>query len=57
MEDYLDIRNFGAKVVGLTCTLAASSTIFLGKVVWAGESSPPAPALPSWPSSFSPSPH
>ncbi|XP_046516210.1 chloride channel protein ClC-Ka isoform X4 [Equus quagga] len=32
LEDYLDIRNFGAKVVGLTCTLAASSTIFLGKV-------------------------
>ncbi|XP_037002020.2 chloride channel protein ClC-Kb isoform X2 [Artibeus jamaicensis] len=32
LEDYLDIRNFGAKVVGLTCTLAAGSTIFLGKV-------------------------
>lgn len=35
LEDYLDIKNFGAKVVGLTCTLAAGSTIFLGKVVWA----------------------
>ncbi|XP_020951065.1 chloride channel protein ClC-Kb isoform X5 [Sus scrofa] len=32
LEDYLDIKNFGAKVVGLTCTLAAGSTIFLGKV-------------------------
>lgn len=33
LEDYLDIKNFGAKVVGLTCTLATGSTIFLGKVV------------------------
>lgn len=33
LEDYLDIKNFGAKVVGLTCTLAGGSTIFLGKVV------------------------
>ncbi|XP_013009484.1 chloride channel protein ClC-Kb isoform X1 [Cavia porcellus] len=32
LEDYLDIKNFGAKVVGLSCTLASSSTIFLGKV-------------------------
>ncbi|XP_076994156.1 chloride channel protein ClC-Kb [Tamandua tetradactyla] len=32
LEDYLDIKNFGAKVVGLTCTLATGSTIFLGKV-------------------------
>ncbi|XP_037354473.1 chloride channel protein ClC-Ka [Talpa occidentalis] len=32
LEDYLDIKNFGAKVVGLTCTLACGSTIFLGKV-------------------------
>nr|XP_027807744.1 chloride channel protein ClC-Kb isoform X2 [Marmota flaviventris] len=32
LEDYLDIKNFGAKVVGLSCTLAAGSTIFLGKV-------------------------
>ncbi|XP_020042866.2 chloride channel protein ClC-Ka isoform X1 [Castor canadensis] len=32
LEDYLDIRNFGAKVVGLSCTLASGSTIFLGKV-------------------------
>ncbi|XP_019657506.1 chloride channel protein ClC-Kb [Ailuropoda melanoleuca] len=32
LEDYLDIKNFGAKVAGLTCTLAAGSTIFLGKV-------------------------
>ncbi|XP_012656984.1 chloride channel protein ClC-Ka isoform X1 [Otolemur garnettii] len=32
LEDYLDIKNFGAKVVGLCCTLAAGSTIFLGKV-------------------------
>lgn len=33
LEDYLDIKNFGAKVVGLSCTLATGSTIFLGKVV------------------------
>ncbi|XP_029414272.1 chloride channel protein ClC-Ka isoform X3 [Nannospalax galili] len=32
LEDYLDIKNFGAKVVGLSCTLATGSTIFLGKV-------------------------
>ncbi|XP_010591388.1 chloride channel protein ClC-Kb-like isoform X3 [Loxodonta africana] len=32
LEDYLDIKNFGAKVVGLTCTLACESTVFLGKV-------------------------
>ncbi|KAM9689022.1 chloride channel protein ClC-Kb isoform 1-T2 [Trichechus inunguis] len=32
LEDYLDIKNFGAKVVGLTCTLASGSTVFLGKV-------------------------
>ncbi|XP_006883679.1 PREDICTED: chloride channel protein ClC-Kb isoform X2 [Elephantulus edwardii] len=32
LEDYLDIKNFGAKVAGLTCTLACGSTIFLGKV-------------------------
>lgn len=33
LEDYLAIQNFGAKVVGLTCTLVAGSTVFLGKVV------------------------
>ncbi|KAM8990022.1 chloride channel protein ClC-Ka isoform 1-T1 [Ara ararauna] len=32
LEDYLAIKIFGAKVVGLTCTLAAGSTVFLGKV-------------------------
>ncbi|NXX34290.1 CLCKB protein, partial [Nicator chloris] len=32
LEDYLAIQNFGAKVVGLTCTLGCSSTVFLGKV-------------------------
>ncbi|XP_055979326.1 chloride channel protein ClC-Kb isoform X2 [Sorex fumeus] len=32
LEDYLDIKNFGAKVVGLSCTLASGSTLFLGKV-------------------------
>ncbi|XP_030077966.1 chloride channel protein ClC-Kb isoform X3 [Microcaecilia unicolor] len=32
LEEYLTIKNFGAKVVGLTCTLASGSTIFLGKV-------------------------
>ncbi|XP_064353227.1 chloride channel protein ClC-Kb [Dromaius novaehollandiae] len=32
LEDYLAIKNFGAKVVGLTCTLASGSTVFLGKV-------------------------
>lgn len=40
LEDYLDIKNFGAKVAGLTCTLAAGSTIFLGKVVRAGVRAP-----------------
>lgn len=33
LEDYLAIQNFGAKVVGLTCTLVCGSTVFLGKVV------------------------
>ncbi|NXL83441.1 CLCKB protein, partial [Alectura lathami] len=32
LEEYLAIKNFGAKVVGLTCTLACGSTVFLGKV-------------------------
>ncbi|XP_073457597.1 chloride channel protein ClC-Kb-like [Aquarana catesbeiana] len=32
LEEYLTIKNFGAKVVGLTCTLSAGSTMFLGKV-------------------------
>ncbi|NXV79541.1 CLCKB protein, partial [Atlantisia rogersi] len=32
LEDYLAIHNFGAKAVGLTCTLACGSTVFLGKV-------------------------
>ncbi|NXR27721.1 CLCKB protein, partial [Cinclus mexicanus] len=32
LEDYLAIQNFGAKVVGLTCTLTCGSTVFLGKV-------------------------
>uniref|UniRef100_A0A5F9DEU5 Chloride channel protein n=1 Tax=Oryctolagus cuniculus TaxID=9986 RepID=A0A5F9DEU5_RABIT len=32
LEDYLDIKNFGAKVVGSSCTLASGSTLFLGKV-------------------------
>ncbi|CAO2589803.1 Chloride channel protein ClC-Kb [Lemmus lemmus] len=32
LEDYLDIKNFGAKVAGLCCTLATGSTIFLGKL-------------------------
>ncbi|XP_027766101.1 chloride channel protein ClC-Kb-like [Empidonax traillii] len=32
LEDYLAIQNFGAKVVGLTCTLLCGSTVFLGKV-------------------------
>lgn len=32
LEEYLSIQNFGAKVVGLACTLACGSTIFLGKV-------------------------
>ncbi|XP_078463859.1 chloride channel protein ClC-Kb-like [Lampetra planeri] len=32
LEEYLSIRTFAAKVIGLTCTLSAGSTIFLGKV-------------------------
>ncbi|KAM5125197.1 chloride channel protein ClC-Kb-like [Mantella aurantiaca] len=32
LEEYLTIKNFGAKVVGLTCTLSAGSVMFLGKV-------------------------
>ncbi|NXI36701.1 CLCKB protein, partial [Galbula dea] len=32
LEDYLSIQTFGAKVVGLTCTLACGSTVFLGKL-------------------------
>ncbi|XP_069730652.1 chloride channel protein ClC-Ka [Phaenicophaeus curvirostris] len=32
LEDYLAIQNFGAKVVGLTCTLACGSIVFLGKL-------------------------
>uniref|UniRef100_A0A8C2U5K9 Chloride voltage-gated channel Ka n=1 Tax=Coturnix japonica TaxID=93934 RepID=A0A8C2U5K9_COTJA len=32
LEEYLAIKNFGAKVVGLTCTLSAGSTVFLGKL-------------------------
>lgn len=57
LEDYLDIKNFGAKVVGLTCTLATGSTIFLGKVVWTGMRAPhPVPPCPPAPSAFSPSP-
>ncbi|NXF93417.1 CLCKB protein, partial [Eubucco bourcierii] len=32
LEDYLSIQNFGAKVIGLTCTLACGSTVFLGKL-------------------------
>lgn len=48
LEDYLDIKNFGAKVVGLTCTLAGGSTIFLGKVVRAGVRAP-LPSLPCSP--------
>ncbi|KAJ6656776.1 hypothetical protein lerEdw1_003107 [Lerista edwardsae] len=39
LEEYLAIQNFGAKVVGLTCTLACGSTIFLGKVVSASPAS------------------
>lgn len=46
LEDYLDIKNFGAKVAGLCCTLAAGSTIFLGKVVWTGVCTL-TPSLPS----------
>lgn len=49
LEDYLDIKNFGAKVVGLSCTLATGSTIFLGKLVRAWRACLPSsrPALPS----------
>lgn len=57
LEDYLDIKNFGAKAVGLTCTLAAGSTIFLGKVVSAGAGAPPHPTLHLLPSAFSPLPY
>ncbi|XP_077167143.1 chloride channel protein ClC-Kb-like isoform X3 [Paroedura picta] len=32
LEEYLAMKNFGAKVVGLTCTLACGSSLFLGKV-------------------------
>ncbi|XP_043936452.1 chloride channel protein ClC-Kb-like isoform X1 [Protopterus annectens] len=32
LEEYLTIKTFGAKVVGMTCTLAGGSIIFLGKV-------------------------
>ncbi|KAA0707094.1 Chloride channel protein [Triplophysa tibetana] len=32
MPDYLSLSNLFAKVVGLTCTLASGSTVFLGKV-------------------------
>ncbi|KAL8198239.1 UNVERIFIED_CONTAM: hypothetical protein K2H54_002335, partial [Gekko kuhli] len=32
LEEYLAVKNFGAKVVGLTCTLACGSSLFLGKV-------------------------
>ncbi|NXH05198.1 CLCKB protein, partial [Loxia leucoptera] len=32
LEDYLAIQNFGAKVVGLACTLTCGSTVFLGKL-------------------------
>lgn len=53
LEDYLDIKNFGAKVVGLTCTLATGSTIFLGKVVRAGARAPPHLTLNLLPSAFS----
>ena len=49
MEDYLDIKNFGAKVVGLTCILASGSTIFLGKVVWTGVRAPLPPPQPQLP--------
>lgn len=43
LEDYLAIQNFGAKVVGLTCTLMCGSTVFLGKVV-RDPASPPTPS-------------
>ena len=46
LEDYLDIKNFGAKVVGLTCTLATGSTLFLGKVVCPSAFPPRAPQKP-----------
>ncbi|KAM4871770.1 chloride channel protein ClC-Ka-like isoform 1-T1 [Thomomys bottae] len=32
LEGYLDIKNFGAKVVGLSCMLATGSIVFLGKM-------------------------
>ena len=34
MPHYLSLTNLFAKYVGLICTLAAGSTVFLGKVVW-----------------------
>ncbi|KAK2106003.1 hypothetical protein P7K49_015517 [Saguinus oedipus] len=54
LEDYLDIKNFGAKVVGLSCTLACGSTVFLGKVVWAGMRAPQPPRPPHPEPIFSP---
>lgn len=41
--------NFGAKVVGLTCTLACGSTIFLGKVVSVLPGGREVPPPPAWP--------
>ncbi|KAG2458735.1 CLCKB protein, partial [Polypterus senegalus] len=32
LEEYLTVKNLGAKIVGMTCTLAAGSPVFLGKV-------------------------
>lgn len=48
LEDYLAIQNFGAKVVGLTCTLTCGSTVFLGKVVRNPLLSPQIPGGFSW---------
>lgn len=48
LEDYLAIHNFGAKVVGLTCTLTCGSTVFLGKVVRNLRLSPKIPGGFSW---------
>lgn len=48
LEDYLAIQNFGAKVVGLTCTLTCGSTVFLGKVVRDPLLSPQIPSGFSW---------
>lgn len=33
MPHYLSLTNMFTKFLGLTCTLAAGSTVFLGKVV------------------------